>query len=92
MSPLFLIRWSLRDLRRKWLQVGAIAFIIAIGVGLYAALGGTATWRYESNDASFAATGMYDLRVKATEGLDIDEGDLLAALESLPDPGVVARA
>jgi putative ABC transport system permease protein len=92
MTPLFLMRWSLRDLRRKWLQVGAIAFIIAIGVGLYAALGGTATWRYESNDASFAATGMYDLRVKATEGLDIEEGALLAALESLPDPRVVAQA
>jgi len=89
---MFLLRWSLRDLRRKWLQVGAIALVIAIGTGLYSALGGSATWRYESNNASFAATGMYDLRVKSTEGLDTERGEMLAVLATLPDPTVVARA
>ncbi len=92
MSPVFLLRWSLRDLRRKWLQVAAIALVIAVGTGLYSALSSTATWRYETNDASFAATGMYDLRVKATEGLDSDRGSMLAVLDTLPDPSVVAHA
>ena len=61
MGPLFLLRWSARDLRRRWVQVAAIALIIAIGTGVYSALGSTATWRRTSNDASFAAVGMYDL-------------------------------
>ena len=92
MSPMFLLRWSLRDLRRKWLQVAAIALVIAVGTGLYSALSSTATWRYETNDASFAATGMYDLRVKATEGADADRGSMLAVLDELPNPAVVAHA
>ncbi|MCU0259377.1 MAG: FtsX-like permease family protein [Ilumatobacteraceae bacterium] len=85
----FVLRWSLRDLRRKWLQVAAIALVIAIGTGVYSALSSTATWRRESNDASFAATGMYDLRVVATEGLSTERGALLAALDRLPDPTIV---
>ena len=34
MGPLFLLRWSARDLRRRWLQVAAIALVIAIGTGV----------------------------------------------------------
>lgn len=30
------LRWSWRDLRRRWLMVSAIALIIAIGTGVYA--------------------------------------------------------
>jgi putative ABC transport system permease protein len=92
MSPLFLLRWSLRDLRRQALQVAAIAAVIAIGVGLYSALSGTAAWRYATNDASFAATGMYDLRVRSTAGLDTAQGSMLAVLETLDDTAVVAHA
>ncbi len=92
MSALFLLKWSLRDLRRKWLQVAAIALVIAIGTGVYSALSGTANWRYASNDASFEATGMYDLRVKATEGLDTAQGEMLAALGTLADPTVIQDA
>ena len=66
--------------------------MIGIGIGLYSALSGTATWRYQSNDASFDATGMYDLRVKSTEGLDTKQGEMLAVLASLPDPTVVTNA
>src|SRR5688572_19563251 len=84
MGALFLLRWSARDLRRRWLQVAAIALIIAIGTGIYSALGSTATWRRESNDASFAALGMYDLRVKTADGVDAPVGAMLAALHSLP--------
>jgi putative ABC transport system permease protein len=92
MRPLFILRWSARDLRRRWLQVVAIALIIAVGTGVFAALGSTATWRRESNDASFETLEMYDLRVKAAEGLDAPAGSLLAALGRLPDPGVIAHA
>lgn len=89
MRPLFLLRWSLRDLRRRWLQVVAIALIIAVGTGVYAALGSTATWRRESNDSSFETLRMYDLRVKAAEGLDAPAGSMREALSRLPDPQVV---
>jgi putative ABC transport system permease protein len=92
MGALFVLRWSLRDLRRRWLQVAAIALVIAIGTGVYSALGSTAVWRRQSNDASFAALGMYDLRVRAAEGADAAEGAMLAVLDELPDPSVVAVA
>jgi putative ABC transport system permease protein len=91
-SPLFLLRWSLRDLRRKAVQVAAIAAVIAIGVGLYSALSGTAAWRYATNDASFAATGMYDLRVRSTAGLDTAQGSMMAVLDTLDDTAVVVHA
>ena len=89
MGALFLLRWSGRDLRRRWLQVAAIALIIAIGTGIYSALGSTATWRRQSNDASFAALGMYDLRVKAADGVDAPAGAMVAALDGVPDGLVV---
>ncbi|MEI7548258.1 MAG: ABC transporter permease, partial [Actinomycetota bacterium] len=89
---MFTLRWSARDLRKKWLQVGAIAFVIAIGTGVYAALGSTATWRRESNTASFDQTGMYDLRVRSAEGATAPAGSMVAALKRLPDPSVVAVA
>jgi len=91
MGALFLLRWSGRDLRRRWLQVAAIALIIAIGTGIYSALGSTATWRRQSNDASFATVGMYDLRVKAADGANAPAGAMIAALGDVPD-GLVARA
>lgn len=92
MGGRFLVRWALRDLRRRWLQVAAIAFIIGIGTGVYSGLGSTATWRQESNDASFARLGMYDLRIRAAEGADAAAGDMLAVLRTLPEPGIVAVA
>ena len=92
MRPLFLLRWSGRDLRRRWLQVIAIALIIAVGTGVYSALGSTATWRRESNDASFEALGMYDVRVKTAEGVDASEGSMVAVLGGLPDRGDIANA
>ena len=92
MRPLFVLRWAARDLRRRWPQVVAIALIISIGTGIYAALGSTATWRRESNDASFGMLHMYDLRVRAAAGADAATGEMLAVLEDLPDPGIVAAA
>ena len=57
------LRWSWRDLRSHWIAVTAIALVLAIGTGVYAGLGSTAEWRRQSNDASFAALAMHDLRV-----------------------------
>jgi putative ABC transport system permease protein len=92
MRPLFVLRWAVRDLRRRWIQVAAIALVIAIGTGVYAALGSTASWRRESNDRSFELLAMYDLRVRMPEGLDAAEGTMVQALEGLPDPTIVATA
>jgi putative ABC transport system permease protein len=92
MRPLFVLRWAARDLRRHWPQVVVIALIISIGTGVYSALGSTATWRRQSNDESFGLLHMYDLRVKAADGVDAATGDMLAVLDRLPDPGIVAVA
>ncbi len=88
----FTLRWAARDLRRRWAQVLAIALIIAIGTGVYAALGSTAAWRRQSNDESFALLRMYDLRVTTAEGVDAPAGEMAAVLATLPDPGIVATA
>jgi putative ABC transport system permease protein len=88
----FTLRWAARDLRRRWAQVLAIALIIGIGTGVYAGLGSTAEWRRQSNDASFAMLHMYDLRVRAAQGVDAPTGEMAAVLATLPDPGIVATA
>jgi len=92
MTPLTTLRWAARDLRRRWPMVVAIALVVAIGTGAYSALGSTTTWRYESNDASFELLAMYDLRVKAAEGADAAAGEMLAVLDDLNDPAIVAVA
>jgi len=73
------LRWSLRDLRQRWAAVVAIALVMAIGIGVYAGLGSTATWRTLSNDASFAELGMHDLRATLSPGTFAEEGSLAAA-------------
>ena len=75
----FWLRWSWRDLRAHWVAVVVIGLVLAIGTGVYAGLGSTATWRRESNDASFAALAMHDLRVALSPGTFGAEGELLDA-------------
>ena len=86
------LRWSLRDLRQHWVAVVVIALVMAIGIGVYAGLGSTSTWRRLSNDESFAALDMHDLRVTLSPGTFIEEGRLLGALADLDDPAAVAAA
>jgi putative ABC transport system permease protein len=86
------LRWSWRDLRHHWVSVVVIALVMAIGVGVYAGLGSTSTWRRVSNDESFAALDMHDLQVTLSPGTFIDEGALVAAVDGLADPGVVVQA
>lgn len=85
------LRWSWRDMRAHWVQVGAIALVIALGTGAFAGLGSTAKWRRASADASFAVLAFRDLEVKLSEGSLVPQGSLAAALEGL-EPDLVAAA
>ncbi|HEU5155891.1 MAG TPA: FtsX-like permease family protein [Streptosporangiaceae bacterium] len=85
-------RWSWRDLRRRWLLVGAIALVIALGTGTYAGLLGTSAWRTQSNDASFALLHTHDLRVALPSGATTAEGGLAAIAAGIPHAADVTGA
>src|SRR5512138_547797 len=79
----FWMRWSWRDLRERWLQVSAIALIIALGTGIYAGMGNSSPWRTRSYDESYALLNMYDLRVRFTDGNFVSRDDLMAAVAAI---------
>ena len=79
-----LFRWSVRDLRRRWLVVLAISLVIATGTATYAALGSTSVWRRASNDASFGLLHMHDLHVSLGEDSVVPAGQLQAVVSTLP--------
>ena len=70
----------------------AIALVLAIGTGVYAGLGSTGEWRRQSNDASFAALAMHDLRITLSPGTFIEQGELLEAIASIDEAGSVSAA
>jgi putative ABC transport system permease protein len=74
------LRWSWRDLRERWLQVIAIALIIALGTGVFAGLGGQKRWRIDSLDISYARLNMHDIRVSLADGSFISRDEMQAAL------------
>jgi len=78
------LRWSWRDLRERWLQVSAIALIIALGTGVYAGLGSSTPWREKSYDDSYAMLNMYDLRVRLTEGSYLEGDEFLSVVKDIP--------
>jgi putative ABC transport system permease protein len=81
------LRWSQRDLRRRWLTLTITALVIALGTGLFAGLSSVSRWRQMSNDASFEATRYHDLRVRLPADSFLPEGTLRAAalaVEGLP--------
>ena len=63
----------------------AIALVLAIGTGVYSGLGSTAEWRRQSNDASFAALAMHDLRVTLSPGTFVEQDSLIGAIASIDD-------
>jgi putative ABC transport system permease protein len=75
------VRWSWRDLRARWLQVLAIAAIIAIGTGLYASLTSTTQWRRESYAASYASLDAHDVVLRLSSGTFTTSGRLTAVLD-----------
>lgn len=84
-APRFWLTWSLRDLRRRWSLIMAISLLLAGGTGLAAGLGSMRDWRVDSNDASFAALQVHDLRVEAEEGSFAPAGSLARAARQIPD-------
>ncbi len=74
------IKWSWRDLRSRWMQVAAIAIVIAFGTGLFSGLRSMNEWRAMSNEASYAAVNTFDLRVTLGTGGFVDRGTLLDAV------------
>ena len=85
-------RWAVRDARRHRLQVLSIALLLALGVGMYAAMSSMSAWRVDSADASFAALRMHDLRVTLVEGSTAPQGALRSALVRSAVRGDVAAA
>jgi putative ABC transport system permease protein len=78
------LRWSVRDLRSRWVQVCAIAFIIAIGTGLYSGLSSTSEWRRASYDASYRQLSMYDLHAALSTGSYVSADALVGAARTIP--------
>lgn len=85
-----LLRWARRDLRARWLQVAAIALIIALGSGVYSGLSSTSEWRRISYDDSFELLNMYDLRVALADGSYLPADALVEAVGAIPDADQVA--
>ncbi len=56
------LRWTLREAKTRWMQVAGIAFMMAIGTGMFAGLSSVTEWRIASNEASMEMTNMYDIR------------------------------
>jgi len=88
----FWLRWSARELRRRWVQVTVIALIIALGTGLQAGLGSTSDWRRRTYDANYAMLHTHDLRVSLSDGSFVPTGTLTEALARMRHPAWVVGA
>ena len=89
MTLRLLIRWSLRDLRARWIQVVTISLVIGLGIGTFASFNSMTEWRKASNDASFEATRMYDLRVGLSDGSFVPKDQLTRIIESIPSASAI---
>ena len=86
------LRWSWRDLKARWVQMAAIALVIALGTGSYAGLSSVTNWRRASTDDGYARLNMHDLRVAVAEGSAVEEGALIVVAGMLGGGTAVARA
>jgi putative ABC transport system permease protein len=77
-------KWSLRDLRERWLQVLGIAVIIALGVAVYGGLGSATPWRTKQLDESYAMLNMFDLKLELTPGSYLQAERLAETVGSIP--------
>ncbi len=84
MSSLSLwFKWAWRDLRQRWLQVVAVAMVIALGTGAYSGLGSNAPWRTRSYDESYAGLNMYDLKMELSPGSYLDAAGLAQVVDAV---------
>ncbi|MEA2009317.1 MAG: FtsX-like permease family protein [Actinomycetota bacterium] len=86
------LKWSLRDLRSRWVQVVVISLIIALGVGAYSGLTSTTKWRKATADNGYDVLNMYDLRVQLADDSVVDAGSMLEVVAGADAGGVVAVA
>ena len=70
------LRWTLREGRRRWIQIVGVAFTLAIGIGSYAGPASAIDWRLDATEASLESTNMYDLRATVSGGSDLPAGTL----------------
>ena len=77
-------RWSLRDLRERWLQVLGISVVIALGVAVSGGLGSTTPWRQEALDKSYEMLNTFDLRLELVQGSTLQADALAEALQTVP--------
>ena len=89
---LFWLRWSVRDLRERWILVLAIALTIAIGTGAFAGMASTSAWRRDAIAASVELLRMHDLRLELAQGAAVPEGSLRALVAGLDRPDDVMAA
>ncbi len=89
MTLRLLLTWSLRDLRSRWIQVVTISLVIGLGIGTFASFNSMTAWRLASNEASFEATRMYDLRVGLSDGSFVEKDQLARIIQSIPSAGAI---
>jgi putative ABC transport system permease protein len=89
---LFWLRWSGRDLRDRWLLVGAIAATIAMGTGMYASLESMSTWRKDASVQSLALLAAHDVRLYLADGSYATPEQLRGLVAEIPHAGSVVGA
>ena len=77
------LRWALRDARARWIQFTGIALMIAVGVGMSAALTSITEWRRASIDAGLESTNMYDIRASVSGDGVVHQGGLLEVVQGI---------
>ncbi len=77
-------RWTLRDMRERWMQVLGISLIIALGVALSSGLGSSVPWRIKSFEQSYDMLNMYDLKIELTQGSYLEPERLAQAINAIP--------
>jgi putative ABC transport system permease protein len=88
----FWLRWSWRDMRQRLGLIVAIGLLLAIGTGMATGLGSMIEWRLQSNDVSFAALRVHDLRVELEQGAFVEQGELAATARRIDGADRVTAA
>jgi len=77
-------KWTLRDMRERWMQVVGIALIIAFGVAVSSGLGSSIPWRIKSFEKSYEMLNMFDVKLELTSGSYLDAERLEQAVGAIP--------